>query len=191
MPEKIDKTKNKKQLKLFFFSRILPIKNLLFCLNIFEKVNTQKEIIFDIIGPVEDENYWNKCLSAIETINKKNIIISYKGQITPDKTLKTLSSYDFLFLPTLHENFGHSIFEALAAGCPVIISDNTPWQNLEEKGIGWDIPLENEQKFIETIEYCANLSQEEYDKLSENAFKFAKDFVQNSDLIEKTKKLFE
>ncbi len=191
VPTKLNKIRKNNSLKLVFYSRISPKKNLIFALEILKKLNTQKQIIFDIIGPVEDENYWNKCLSITESISNKNITITYKGQISPAETLNVLSNYHFLFLPTLHENFGHVIFEAFAAGCPVIISNNTPWKNLEEKDIGWDIPLTDEQKFVDVIEYCADLSQEKYDKLSENAFKFAKDFVQNSDLIEKTKKLFE
>ena len=56
---------------------------------------------------------------------------------------KNLFEYHFFILPTLGENFGHVFIEALAAGCPLIISNRTPWLELEKKGIGWDIPLEN------------------------------------------------
>lgn len=94
-------------------------------------------------------------------------------------------------MPSIGENFGHSIFESMSAGTPVIISNNTPWKNLESLNIGWDISLENEHKFADTIIYCSKMNQEEYDSMSEKVFKFAQDFIKNSNLINKTKKLFE
>ena len=32
-----------------------------------------------------------------------------------------------------HENFGHVIVESWQNGCPVLISENTPWKNLESQ----------------------------------------------------------
>jgi hypothetical protein len=46
-----------------------------------------------------------------------------------------LAEYDLFLFPTLGENYGHVISEALASGCPVVISDQTPWRNLEAEGI--------------------------------------------------------
>ena len=46
-----------------------------------------------------------------------------------------------MFLPTFAENYGHSIVEALSVGTPMLISDNSPWKNLQEKGFGWEISL--------------------------------------------------
>ena len=51
--------------------------------------------------------------------------------------------YDFLFeadlysLPSLTENFGITIAEALACGVPAIASKGAPWRILEETGCGW------------------------------------------------------
>ena len=57
---------------------------------------------------------------------------------------RRLSTYDVMILPTLGENFGHIIVEAWAAGCPVLISDRTPWRQLTSQGLGWDVPLDHE-----------------------------------------------
>ena len=48
-----------------------------------------------------------------------------------------------MILPTHGESFGHIIVEAWAAGCPVLISDRTPWRELREQGVGWDVPLDH------------------------------------------------
>ena len=51
-----------------------------------------------------------------------------------------------LFHPSKFESFGHVIFESLLNGLPVIISKNTPWQNLKEKKVGFDLSLDEEEK---------------------------------------------
>jgi glycosyltransferase involved in cell wall biosynthesis len=38
--------------------------------------------------------------------------------------------------PTLGENFGHVIAESLSASCPVICSDQTPWNDVLAAGGG-------------------------------------------------------
>jgi len=186
--EYLSKNKNK-DLLLVFYSRISKKKNLDFALNILSKIDNKK-IRFDIIGPIEDKEYWTNCKKTISEL-PANITVNYIGLIKPEKAITELNKYDFLLLPTRHENFGHAIFEAFIAGCPIIISNNTPWQNLEEKNIGWDIDLQNTKKFINTIKYCANISQEKYNKMSEDAYNFAKKFANNPELVKKTKKLFD
>jgi len=84
----------------------------------------------------------------------------------------TLLNYHFLVLPSLGESFGHVIVEALAAGCPLIISDTTPWQRLEEKGIGWDIPLDDVGRWREILNLCLNMDDVTYRKMSLNARRF-------------------
>jgi glycosyltransferase involved in cell wall biosynthesis len=44
-------------------------------------------------------------------------------------------------LPTHSENFGMVVAEALAAGCPAVVSRGAPWQGLESTGSGWWIEL--------------------------------------------------
>jgi glycosyltransferase involved in cell wall biosynthesis len=44
---------------------------------------------------------------------------------------------DIFVLPTLNENFGLTVAEALAAGTPVISTKNAPWSGLEREGCGW------------------------------------------------------
>ena len=76
--------------------------------------------------------YWEKCQRIIDDL-PENIQVKYNGTIGHEKVVREMASHDLFFLPTLGENFGHVIFEALAAGCPILISDQTPWRNLEKR----------------------------------------------------------
>lgn len=43
-------------------------------------------------------------------------------------------------LPSHNENFGLAIAEALACGVPALVTDTTPWSQLNETGNGWCVP---------------------------------------------------
>lgn len=56
--------------------------------------------------------------------------------------------------------------------------------------MGWDLPLESQEKFVKIIEGMVNLQIEEFKKLSENAIRFSEDYATSEKLIEENKKLF-
>lgn len=156
--------------RLIFLSRFMRKKNFRWLLEHLSGVEGDLEI--DIFGPLEDENYWEECRQMIKTL-PPNLQIAYKGSIPNEEVGETLLNYQFFILPTLGENFGHVFIEALAAGCPLIISDRTPWSDLKEKEIGWDLPLEKPEKWLEVLNYCINLDDVSYSKLSSQARNFA------------------
>ncbi len=196
LPSKINelpvknRIKKERVLKLVSIARISKEKNTLFALQLLSKVNYSGKIYFNIYGSVYQRDYWNECLRIIKLL-PENVVVKYKGEINNNIILKTVQNHHFLFLPTMGENFGHSILESFSAACPVIISNQTPWKNLEEKAVGWDIALADTDKFIKTIQYCIDMKQEEYNKLSENAYKFANEFANNPKLVEQSRKLFD
>ena len=44
---------------------------------------------------------------------------------------------ELFVLPTHSENFGMVVAEALAHGCPAVVSQGAPWAGLETEGCGW------------------------------------------------------
>jgi glycosyltransferase involved in cell wall biosynthesis len=135
-------------IKLIFLSRISEEKNLDFAISILSKVNV--ELYFDIYGPISNEDYWNKCCKLIEKL-PSNITVNYQGIVKPDDIRGIISNYDLFFLPTKGENYGHVIAESLSIGTPVLISDKTPWLNLNDYSLGWDFSLTDENKFVDLI----------------------------------------
>lgn len=176
--------KSKNNLKLVFFSRISPKKNLLYALSLIKNIDN---VELDIYGVLEDKNYWEKCNSFILS---KKINANYKGEITPINVNSVLSNYHFFLFPTLHENYGHVIAEALTSGCGLIISNNTPWSYLEDNGIGWDIDLDNQEKFISVIKHCLSIDQNEYNKIRNSCYNYVKKEINMIKEIEDTRQLF-
>jgi glycosyltransferase involved in cell wall biosynthesis len=182
------KQKEKGALKLFNIARVAPEKNLKFALEILYEVKSS--VCFDFYGPVYDEAYYEICKHIISQL-PTNIIVNYKGVIPNTEVNEALKQYHAMLMPTLGENFGHIILESLIAACPVIISDQTPWQNLEKEQAGWSIPLLQKQKFIESIELLANCSQEEFNIYTLGAYQKSKAFIENKALIASNSSLFE
>lgn len=119
--------------RLVFIGRISPKKNLDLTLTALGSLSQPVE--FDIYGPVEDARYWSRCQSLIGRL-PSNVLVSYKGQLTPAEVRRTFSDYDAFVFPTRGENFGHVIAESLSASCPVLCSDETPWSEVLEAGGG-------------------------------------------------------
>lgn len=185
-----EKTVTKKvgELKLIYISRIHPMKNLLQTLDILQKIKGNVE--FNIFGPIEDKIYWNKCQNAISNMGK-NIKINYMGQIANETVNDVYKEHHVAILLTLGENFGHSIAEALIGGCPVIISDRTPWKNLEKYNAGYDISLENEENFISAIEHFIEMNNSDYKEVSMSAFDYAKSNSNTEENITSYLKMFD
>lgn len=134
--------KEKGELKLVSLARIAPEKNTLFALErLAELKDFDGNIQFDLYGQIYSEDYWQQC-QAIITQLPHNITVSYKGTVDAELVGTTIQNYHALFMPTRGENFGHVILESLSAGRPVLISDQTPWRDLEVDKCGWDLNLE-------------------------------------------------
>jgi glycosyltransferase involved in cell wall biosynthesis len=63
--------------------------------------------------------------------------ISIEGPIYGEAKTVAYEYADVFALPTLNENFGLTVAEALAAGTPVISTKGAPWSRLEREGCGW------------------------------------------------------
>lgn len=113
-------------LSVAFISRISPKKNLDGLLSILATV--RRSITLAIYGPVGDDAYWARCQASISAL-PHNITVEYRGTLLPDEVSAAFARHDLFVFPTLGENFGHVIFESLRVGTPVMLSDQTPWED--------------------------------------------------------------
>lgn len=158
------------KLKLITIALISPMKNIKLVLDAL--AHCKSEIVYDIYGPVKDAAYWQECLTVIATM-PSNVKVQYHGAVTPDKIQATLADNHCMIQPSKSENFGHAIYEALAAGKPVITSHYTPWNNLEESNAGYNVDINNTQTITDAIEKMASLHNEAYIACSNAAVQYA------------------
>jgi glycosyltransferase involved in cell wall biosynthesis len=157
-------SKKSGELRLCFISRISEKKNLNFAIDILKEIDTA-QIQFDVFGPIEDEIYWSNCRENAKPL-PTHITFNYKGSLKPETIGDTLGNYHALFLPTRNENYGHIIVEALQHGRPVILSDQTPWRELEKAQVGFDIPLTDKPAFVKAVTTLAATDQSGFDAIA-------------------------
>lgn len=132
-------TKRAGHARLVYFSRVTPKKNLLWLLGVLSHVRTPLELC--VWGPVDDLAYWQRCLAQAAAL-PDHLRFDACGPLPHEQVAATLAQFDALVLPSHGESFGYVVPEALAAGCPVLVSDRTPWSDLEARGAGRALPLE-------------------------------------------------
>jgi glycosyltransferase involved in cell wall biosynthesis len=175
------------ELSIIFIGRIHPIKNLDLLLEILADVKATVQLT--IVGSLEDAAYWEKCRKIIAEL-PASVTVDYAGEIANRELPAVIAKHHIFALPTKGENFGHAIFEALALGKPVLISDQTPWRGLQSAGAGWDLSLDRPEAFRLAIEEAAAYDGEEYEGLCRTTRKYIEDYIAGLDLKDGYKKLF-
>lgn len=175
-PELVGKRKPKEanELRIVFLSRISSEKNLSFAIETVSKL--ENDISFEIAGPVGNEEYWESCINRLYSLNE-NIKWHYVGMIDSENVVNFLKDFDVFLLPTLSENFGHVICEALFAGLVPVISNNTMWTDMLKKNdAGFAIPLEDSSAYVETLNRLALMDEDQFSKLRNNCIEFARKY---------------
>ncbi|CAN5350718.1 hypothetical protein BH09BAC2_BH09BAC2_15730 [soil metagenome] len=181
-------TKTSGTLKLVTIALVSPMKNYL---NVLEAMmNVKESITYNIYGPIKDASYWNECKKVINNL-PKNIQVIYHGDIHPKNVEQALSTSEVYIQPSKSENFGHSIYEALAAGKPVITSNAVPWKHLNESGAGKNINPENIAELSSAINFFADMDQQDYNKWSTGAAAYARNAVDPEKIKTAYKQMFQ
>ena len=142
-------------LRVIFLSRISDEKNLSYALEVLGQITGKAE--FDIYGSKHDPEYFQKCMDLAKKL-PDNITVKYCGEAESERVPEIFSRYQVFLFPTMGENYGHVIYEALTGGCIPVISDRTSWKDLEENGVGSVIPLEEPEKFVQAMQTIADMS---------------------------------
>lgn len=138
-PYDLDNLCNEKQNKtratLLFLARIHPDKNIEALLHAWSKIHGHfPNWTLRIIGP-GDKSYVESLQRLAKELKLENIEFA-GARMGPDKWNEYRSASLYV-LPSLTENFGMTIAEALTAGTPVICTTGTPWSGITGQGCGW------------------------------------------------------
>lgn len=166
-------------LRIVFSSRISPVKNLEAACRWLTTLQVPFE--FDIYGPMQDATYYASCRKILEEGEVRH---AYKGELEHQQVREVLANYHFFLLPTFNENFGHSILEAMSVGLLPIISDKTPWSDVEAAESGFVVPLERaDTEWPRVARRIEAMDAVEYLRWSANARQYLKKLAEDPQVL--------
>ena len=157
-------------LRVCFLSRISRMKNLDYALKVLQSIRHAVE--FTVYGPIEDSGYWAEC-DALCRDMPGNVRVTYEGAVPHERVRNVLAKHDLFFLPSRGENFGHVLVEAWSSGLIALISDQTPWRGLATQGVGWDLPLNNDDAFVAALNEVASWTPAKWASARASALAYA------------------
>ncbi len=184
--------KESRSLSLVYYGLIVENKGLLTLIQTLKSLSLP--VFLDIYGSIKDQSYWKECLHEINN-NQSLATFSYLGHANPSESQTILAKYDAFVLLTKGENFGHSIYESLSVGTPVIITDKTPWQfNESANPPGWIINNDNQgidtDSLKQTLTNLYHMDNDAYALSSKASHAYAVDFYSSHDFKKEYTDLF-
>jgi len=142
---------------MLFLSRLHPVKGLENLIRAWFQVQPRGWQL--IIAGNGESGYQAKLQEKVYELGLQQDILFENGVYGEEKW-NLICKADVFILPSLNENFGIVIAEALACGVPVITTTETPWQGLREHNCGWWVDV-GVKPLVNAITEASQLSNEQ------------------------------
>lgn len=173
--------------RVVFLGRIAPVKNLLGAIDAFSRLPCAAKLT--VYGPEEDVEYASACRDAATRL-PSHLEVEFAGMIAPDRVLQCLVEHEVMLFPSTGESFGHVIGEGLLAGLPVVISDRTPWNWIQNEKAGYVFPLEDTAGMSDALMRLRELSSERFQELRQHCRNTGMASMRNDTGITDTRQMF-
>lgn len=127
------------RLLLLFMSRIDPKKGLDLLIPALETLAAENQNFHFVLAGAnpQDPAYENKIRNQIQA-SPLSDRTTLTGFVSGSEKTALLQEADLFVLPSYYENFGIAVAEAMAAGTPVVISDQVHiWKDVQQAQAGW------------------------------------------------------
>ena len=145
--------------EIMFLSRIHQKKGIEILINVWEKLRNDFPDWNVVIAGNGEEAYIEQLKSMITSKGLDGCMEIIPPVFGKEKH-KLYCESSLFVLPTYSENFGMVVAEALACGVPVVTTNGTPWQELNDEKIGWCVDL-SEENIENAIRNALSLPAEE------------------------------
>ena len=129
--------------RLVFISRIHHKKGLHFLIDAAYDMREELKGYQILIAGPKENSYYDEMVKKCNDLEVSDIV-QFVGPVYGEEKWKMYREADVFILPTITENFGIVIAEALASGTPVITTDGAPWEDLNVYNCGWWIKIGKE-----------------------------------------------
>lgn len=175
--EEIDvkRDKNDNEFIILNSGVITPIKNQEILLKALEKIETDRMVIVNFIGRVEDVSYYEKLLKISKSVLKTNFLINFLGEVTKKQALELECTSDLVVVTSKKEGMSLVVAEALYFKIPVVSTKTGVALEVLNDGYNGFLFDDNDElklseiinKFIANPELCSDISKNQlnsYDK---------------------------
>lgn len=142
--------------KFLYLGRVSEKKNVIEVIRAFKLLNDDRAEL-TIVGPAGDSSYLQRCVAEAGGVES----VRFLAGVPHDEVGSMLLSASYFIHPSLDENFGHAIFEALSTGMPAVVGSAGPWARLAGGG-GWVVDPRNGEQIAAVMRQAAQLSSAEY-----------------------------
>ncbi|MBA2238084.1 MAG: glycosyltransferase [Lysobacter sp.] len=143
---------------LLFLSRIHPKKGIDMLLRAWQVLQDAHPRWRLVIAGRGEPQHVQQVESLAQSLQLRRV--AFPGPVYGAEKSGMYFGADLFVLPTHSENFGMVVAEALAHGCPAIVSRGAPWAELEPEGCGWWVEPE-EAAIAATLDRAMRLSDRE------------------------------
>ena len=139
---------------LLFLGRIHPKKGLDLLIPAFADAKLD-DVLLVIAGP-DGDGYRAKVEAEVAARGLMGRVL-FTGMLRGRDRVSALADADLFVLPSYQENFGIAVVEALAAGTPVLISDQVNlWRDVAEAEVGGVVRADARQLAVELRRWMTN-----------------------------------
>ncbi len=182
-----DKSTVKKQ--IVFLSRIHQKKGIEFLVNAWEQLKNKHPDWNVVIAGNGEESY----IQQLKNLIKSKMLDSCVEIIPPvfgEEKRKLYCESSLFVLPSYSENFGMVVAEAMSCGLPVITTNGTPWQGLNERKLGWCIDL-NLENLVATLSMAIDHGIDKLFEIGQKCSQHIHNTYQYTEVAAKNKAVYE
>ena len=174
LPARLPRAKKLARRHLMFLGRLDPVKQLERLIGAMPMLPT--DIALTVYG-AGNHGYVESLKRLTITLGVEGRVI-FKGWLQHSDKATAFAGADVLVLPSVSENFGQVVIEALAHGVPVVASEGTPWQSLETRECGRWVPARSER----IAEACLDLLGRDRTALRRRARRWMREEFSNANI---------
>lgn len=138
LPESVDRDPHVPY--VLAMSRLAPKKNFEALIDAFVETRTASGKAWRLIIAGSGDDAYQRQLAAQVAARSADDVIQFAGWVSGEQKQQLLSGASLFALPSKHENFGLAVLEAMAAGCPVVISRDVQLADaVQNASAGWTV----------------------------------------------------